>query len=140
MNIFLRLLSNSFFGQFELVNLKQDIKTISFPKLLVFLQGHNFKPLREQCVCFFLYGSKLPWAYTMYASYSIKMTEFIGGWSISNPITMIYNLLLYFVLTFLLHTKYVRTFCYMEFLHINIFFYFFREIHGCLFPSCLPWA
>ena len=46
------------FGQFKLVNLMQDIKEISIPKVLVFLQGHNFKPVRKHCVCFLLYGSK----------------------------------------------------------------------------------
>ena len=53
-----KYLSYSFFGQFKLVNLKQDIKTIYVPKVSVFLQLHNFKPVRKHCIYFFLYGSK----------------------------------------------------------------------------------
>ena len=86
------------------------------------------------------------WMCSVYTFCSMKMAEFIGGRSISKPITMIYNLLPYFLRTFY-HC--VWTFCQMDFLHIQntnkgdfayMFFYFFREIHGCLLPSCLPRA
>ena len=52
-------LSYRFFFQFKLVDLKQDIKTISVPKVWVFLQGHNFKPARKHCIYFFFMVLKI---------------------------------------------------------------------------------